>query len=114
MMQTMKSVIPEGVKHYRNSVAEFDPANNSIVTGGGDKIFYDYLVVAPGLAVDFDGISGLQDALADPRSGVSSIYSLPGAQQTWRNISSLRNGKAVFTQPTGVVKCAGAPQKIMW
>jgi sulfide:quinone oxidoreductase len=32
----------------------------------------------------------------------------------FRTIQKLQNGIAIFTQPTGVVKCAGAPQKIMW
>jgi eukaryotic sulfide quinone oxidoreductase len=32
----------------------------------------------------------------------------------WSDINSLRSGDAIFTQPTGIVKCAGAPQKIMW
>lgn len=26
----------------------------------------------------------------------------------------MKSGKAIFTQPAGVVKCAGAPQKAMW
>lgn len=114
MVDTMSNVIPKGVKHYSQAVAKFDPHNNAVFTQEGHRIAYDYLVVAPGLAVNFDGIQGLPDALADPQSGVSSIYSLPGAQKTWHNISSLKSGNAVFTQPAGIVKCAGAPQKIMW
>jgi len=89
-------------------------------------------VVAPGLQINWNGIKGLSEALASSTSGVSSIYSYQTADKTWNDIESLRDGKAIFTQPSGVsvhlqaplflcsaiylqiIKCAGAPQKIMW
>jgi sulfide:quinone oxidoreductase len=114
MKRPMQSVIPAGVKHYVDSVVEFTPESNYITTRQGEKLYYDYLVVAAGLQTNLAGIEGLEDALADSTSGVSSIYSLPGAEQTWSNIKAFKGGKAIFTQPPGVVKCAGAPQKIMW
>ena len=93
-----------------------------------------------GLQVNFGAIEGLPKALADPSSGVSSIYSYQTCDKTWHDIDALRAGRAIFTQPQGVVKCAGgqsitlppssgpsqsltfvfvpeyisAPQKIMW
>lgn len=45
---------------------------------------------------------------------VSSIYARDSVEQTWQNIKSFKEGKAIFTQPAGVIKCAGAPQKILW
>jgi sulfide:quinone oxidoreductase len=45
---------------------------------------------------------------------VSSIYSYDTCDKTWADIEAFRGGKAIFTQPAGVIKCAGAPQKIMW
>lgn len=87
--------------------------------------------MSAGLQINWNGIEGLPKALADPSSGVSSIYSYDTADKVWRDIDALRSGKAVFTQPVGIVKCAGgkchpkffllastdmasAPQKIMW
>jgi sulfide:quinone oxidoreductase len=29
-------------------------------------------------------------------------------------VDQLKKGTAIFTQPAGVIKCAGAPQKVMW
>ncbi|KAI9459472.1 FAD/NAD-P-binding domain-containing protein [Lactarius psammicola] len=64
--------------------------------------------------VNFGAIEGLPKALADPSSGVSSIYSYQTCDKVWEDIDALRAGRAIFTQPQGVIKCAGAPQKIMW
>ena len=73
----------------------------------GASVGYDVLVVATGLQINWDAIPGLRGALADPNSGVSSIYSYETCDKTWRDVDALRGGKAVFTQPAGVVKCAG-------
>jgi eukaryotic sulfide quinone oxidoreductase len=107
-------VIPEGVKHYPLRVSTFDPENNCIKTSEGVDVTYDYLIVAPGLETNFAGVSGLTEALEDPTSLVSSIYSDKAVEQVWKNIQAFKEGKAIFTQPAGIIKCAGAPQKIMW
>ncbi|KAK3935321.1 hypothetical protein QBC46DRAFT_397742 [Diplogelasinospora grovesii] len=114
MHRPLPDIIPQGVKHYPLNVSSFNPENNSIKTAEGVDVTYDYLVVAPGLETNFAGISGLTEALQDPATQVSSIYSDKTVEQVWKNIKSLKEGKAIFTQPAGIVKCAGAPQKILW
>ncbi|KAI1083133.1 FAD/NAD(P)-binding domain-containing protein [Whalleya microplaca] len=114
MQRPLADVIPSGVKHYPLRVSTFDPENNAIKTSEGVDISYDYLVVAPGLETNFAGISGLENALKDPESLVSSIYSDKTCEQVWKNVQAFKQGKAIFTQPAGVIKCAGAPQKILW
>ncbi|KAI1136876.1 FAD/NAD(P)-binding domain-containing protein [Hypoxylon sp. FL0543] len=114
MHRPMSTVIPKGVKHYPLRVSTFDPENNAVKTSEGVDVSYDYLIVAPGLETNFAGVSGLEQALQDPTSQVSSIYSEKTVEQVWRNIQSFKKGQAIFTQPAGVIKCAGAPQKIMW
>ncbi|KAI1383046.1 FAD/NAD(P)-binding domain-containing protein [Hypoxylon trugodes] len=114
MHRPIHSVIPQGVKHYPLRVSTFDPENNAIKTSEGVDVSYDYLIVAPGLETNFAGISGLEQALQDPASQVSSIYSERTVEQVWRNIQASKKGPAIFTQPAGIIKCAGAPQKVMW
>ncbi|KXJ87505.1 FAD/NAD(P)-binding domain-containing protein [Microdochium bolleyi] len=114
MSKPLDQIIPAGVKHYPLSAASFDPSNNLVKTQEGVDVSYDYLVVTPGLETNFAGVSGLQDALADPASQVSSIYSHNTVEQVWRNIQAFKKGDAIFTQPAGIIKCAGAPQKILW
>lgn len=114
MRRSESSVIPAGVTHYPLAVSRIDPSDNLVKTSAGVDVAYDYLIVAPGLEVDFAGVTGLQEALRDPQSPVSSIYSASTVEKVWSNIQAIRDGKAIFTQPMGVVKCAGAAQKIMW
>ncbi|KAI1356223.1 FAD/NAD(P)-binding domain-containing protein [Xylaria sp. FL0043] len=114
VQRPLPHVIPEGVKHYPLRVSTFDPEKNAVKTSEGVDVSYDYLVVAPGLETNFGGISGLQEALQDPASQVSSIYSEKTVERVWQNIQSFKKGPAIFTQPAGIIKCAGAPQKIMW
>ncbi|KAH8647376.1 hypothetical protein BX600DRAFT_153193 [Xylariales sp. PMI_506] len=114
MQRPLHSVIPDGVKHYPLRVSTFDASNNLVKTSDGVDVSYDYLIVAPGLEVNFAGVSGLQEALQDPASLVSSIYSDKTVEQVWRNVQSFKGGRAIFTQPAGGIKCAGAPQKLLW
>ncbi|KIY50900.1 FAD/NAD(P)-binding domain-containing protein [Fistulina hepatica ATCC 64428] len=113
-VRPMASLIPRHIAHIQENVKAFTPTESFVTTTSGSKVSYDALVVATGLQINWGGIKGLPEALADPRSGVASIYSYNTAPQVWSNIESFRSGKALFTQPVGVVKCAGAPQKIMW
>ncbi|KAF8448000.1 hypothetical protein L210DRAFT_3441698 [Boletus edulis BED1] len=110
----LASLFPPHIAHIGENVATFSPATSSVTTSAGRSITYEALVIAAGLKTNWDSISGLSQALIDPASGVSSIYSFDTCDKTWENIDSLQHGNAIFTQPAGVVKCAGAPQKIMW
>ncbi|KAG2020323.1 hypothetical protein CC2G_005679 [Coprinopsis cinerea AmutBmut pab1-1] len=110
----LDSLIPPHITLIPENVSTFSPNTSSVTTTAGREVKYDYLVVAAGLGINWEGIKGLPSALADPTSGVSSIYSYATCDKVWDDIEGLRSGKAVFTQPAGVIKCAGAPQKIMW
>lgn len=114
MRRPMADVIPSGVQHYPLSVATFSPESNSLTTAEGLEVTYDYLVVAPGLKTDISAVKGLEAALADSSSNVFSIYHEPSVEKTWNNIQAFQGGDAIFTQPAGVFKCAGAPQKVLW
>ena len=107
LRRTLSSLIPSHIAHIQDSASTFQPSKNTLTTASGREIAYDILIVAAGLQIKWDGIKGLSEALADPNSGVSSIYSYDTCDKTWRDIDVLRNGKAVFTQPAGIIKCAG-------
>ena len=110
----MNSLIDPKLKFYNHGVSGFAPNDNTVTLVNGDKLGYDQLVVAPGIQVYFDSIKGLPEALADPKSLVSSIYGYDTCDKAFKSIEKLQKGHAIFTQPAGVLKCAGAPQKIMW
>lgn len=110
----MNSLIDPKLKFYNHGVSGFSPNNNIVTLANGDKLGYEQLVVAPGIKVYFDSIKGLPEALADPKSLVSTIYGYDTCDKAFKSIEKLQKGNAIFTQPAGVLKCAGAPQKIMW
>jgi len=114
LRRPLASLVPSHIGLVSENVKSFEPASSSVTLASGRTLAYDVLVVAAGLKINWDAIPGLSSALASPTSGVSSIYSYDTCDKAWRDIDALRNGKAIFTQPAGVIKCAGAPQKIMW
>ena len=90
----------------------FQPDENTVVLRSGETISYDYLVVCPGLQLDWDKIAGLKETLG--KNNVCSNYSPDTAEYTWECIKNSTSGTALFTQPPMPIKCAGAPQKIMY
>ncbi|WP_326727007.1 FAD/NAD(P)-binding oxidoreductase [Streptomyces phaeochromogenes] len=106
------SVMPRRVCWIRGAAASVDPEARTVTTTEHRTIGYDHLVLAPGLQLDWDAVPGLDTAVG--HGAVSSNYSFEHAPYTWELIRGLRSGTAVFTQPTGPVKCGGAPQKIAY
>lgn len=114
LRKQLSSLVDPKIRLYKDRVQHFAPAENTVALSNGTNIIYDQLIVCPGIHVDFKSIKGLSDAVSDPDSSVSSIYSYETCDKTARDIARFKKGRALFTHPAGVVKCAGAPQKIMW
>ncbi|UPL00160.1 hypothetical protein LCI18_011094 [Fusarium solani-melongenae] len=116
--EDLKSSLPDLVdpkfKFYNVGVEGLAPEENSVKLADGKKISYDHLVVAPGIKINYDSIKGLPEALAARDSPVTSIYGYETCDKVFPAIQRLQKGNAIFTQPAGVIKCAGAPQKAMW
>ena len=110
--RSQSSVMPSGVNWIKDAATGFDPENNLVMTAGGRVVSYDVLVVCPGIQLDWDEIPGVSDTLG--HNGVSSNYTYELAPKTWEFIRGTRSGTAVFTMPSGPIKCAGAPQKIAY
>lgn len=106
------SLIPGGVKWIKDFVAAVKPEQHVVKLGSGEAVSYDYLVVAPGIQIDWNKIPGLVETLG--KNGVCSNYSYETVNGTWEMISQFKGGQAIFTQPSTPVKCGGAPQKIAY
>ncbi len=104
--------VPAGVTWIKDAAAEIDPESRSVTTASGARISYDFLVVATGVAFDWDAIAGLREAVASP--SVSTNYTYELAPKTWEMIRNFRGGTALFHMPGTPIKCPGAPQKIMY
>ncbi|KAH8883326.1 FAD/NAD(P)-binding domain-containing protein [Thozetella sp. PMI_491] len=114
LRRPLPELIDPKLKFYSDSVDVIHPEASSIHLGGGNRISYEQLILVPGINANYGSVKGLQEALADPHSQVSTIYSYDTCDKVFRTIKELQNGTAIFTQPAGVIKCAGAPQKVMW
>ncbi len=104
--------IPAGATWVQDKVKAFDPDNNTVSLEKGEPLSYDQLVVAAGIQIDWDKVDGLKATLG--RNGVTSNYDYDTVEYTWECIQSVKSGRALFTYPNTPIKCAGAPQKIMY
>lgn len=111
-VRDMASVMPHGVTWIKAAATGFDPDQRQVRLDRGNPVSYQYLVVAPGLKLDWEAIPGLVDTLG--KNGVTSNYRFDLAPYTWSLVRSMKPGKAIFTQPPMPIKCAGAPQKAMY
>lgn len=106
------SVIPKGATWIRDAVTSFKPEENKVYLNNGISLTYDYLIVAPGIQLNWGEVKGLKENLG--KNGVCSNYDFRYADYTWTCIQQTHQGKAIFTNPNTPVKCGGAPQKIMY
>jgi len=104
--------IPPGVAWIRDRVATIEPDANAVLTAGGERVTYDWLVVALGIQINWTAIPGLAEGIG--RHGICSNYSVQHVDYTWECIRGFQGGTALFTVPNTAVKCGGAPQKIMY
>jgi sulfide:quinone oxidoreductase len=105
-------VIPKKAKWIKQKVASFQPDTNTITLDDNETVSYQYLIVAPGIQLNWQEIKGLKETLG--KNGVCSNYSFETAPYTWECIKNLKGGKAIFHNPHTPVKCGGAPHKIMY
>jgi sulfide:quinone oxidoreductase len=105
-------VMPKGTTWIRAGAAAIDPVAQTVSLTDGSIVEYGALIVSPGIQLNWEGISGLPQAIG--RDGVSSNYAYHLAPATWQFIRDTTSGTAIFGQPNGAIKCAGAPQKIAY
>lgn len=108
----MSSVIPKGVAWIQDRVQSVNPQAKTVTCASGKAITFDYLVVATGLKLDWGKIKGVEGEIG--KNGICSIYQYEDAEKTAQMIQSFKGGDAIFVMPPVPIKCAGAPQKIMY
>lgn len=104
--------IPTSATWIQDRVEAFDPKNNRLKLASGASLSYDQLVVALGIQLHWDAIEGLEGNVG--KNGICSNYDYNTVDSTWNTLQNFQGGNAIFTIPTMPIKCAGAPQKIMY
>lgn len=107
-----KDVMPNEVTWIKKKVTAFSPEKNQVQLDNDSQLSYDYLVVAPGIQLNWDEIKGLKENLG--KNGVCSNYSFKTAAYTFECLKKTKRGRAIFHSPDTPVKCGGAPHKIMY
>ncbi len=111
-IRDQKSCMPHGAKWIKDAADKFIPEENKVVCKSGTTYTYDYLIVAPGIQLDWHKIKGAKENLG--KNSVTTNYLPQYVTYTWELLSNFKGGNAIFTNPNTPVKCGGAPQKIMY
>jgi sulfide:quinone oxidoreductase len=107
------AVIPSKAKWIKDAVVSFQPDENTLTTRSGHIYGYEYLIVAPGIQLNWNHVKGLVETIG--KNGVTSNYSVDYAPYTFECIKMMKPGMtAMFTSPSTALKCGGAPQKITY
>ncbi len=105
--------LPSGVTYLTEKVAAVDAETKTVSTESGQRLEYDWLVLAPGLVLDPDAIDGFSYDLVG-ENGIGCLYAGPDyAARTWTAAQrfAAEGGTGLFTRPETEMKCAGAPLK---
>lgn len=108
-----ENFIPKGVKWLKDKVVAVDPHQQSVSTAQNGDVAYDYLVLTPGLQLNWEKVEGISyNSLGE--GNAHCMYDFGGAQKTWKAIQefSKTGGKALYTDTYTKHKCGGAPKKI--
>ncbi|MBP2265886.1 sulfide:quinone oxidoreductase [Pseudarthrobacter sp. PvP004] len=111
-VRSQESVTPKGVAWIKDKAVGVEAKANSVTLASGATVSYGHLVVCPGLQYNWDAVPGLGEAVNSPYG--SSHYEFELAPKLWTLLSTMKSGTAIFTMPSGPVKCAGASQKPMY
>lgn len=103
----------DGIDLIAEYASEIDPEAKTLTTASGTKLSYDYLIVAPGLTLDWGKIEGFDMNMVG-KEGIAAVYA--GPEQAAKSFEALtkftdEGGQALFTRPATGMKCAGAPLK---
>lgn len=108
----MSELIPKGVNWVKKSVVRVDPVLKAVFLNDGSILSFDFLVVATGLRLAWEKIKGAAESLG--KNNICTIYEYDQVDYVYKVLSEFNSGRALFIMPPTPIKCAGAPQKIMY
>lgn len=107
----------DGFKWVKQTVTAVDPEKQKVYTDKNQTFDYDFLVLTPGLQLNWDKIEGVTYDRLEEIARVGNahcIYDFQGAQRIWPAIQQLtdKGGRGIYTDTYTKHKCGGAPKKI--
>ncbi len=108
-----ESLIPKGVRWIREKAAAVEPDHKVVVTSGGQRLRYDFLILVPGIQENWSLVDGISKATLG-QGNAHSIYDFEGSIRTRAAIERFveTGGRGVYADTWTKLKCGGAPKKI--
>lgn len=105
--------MPSGAKWLKDSVTFVDTQKKLVKTSKNGDVKYDFLVLAPGLKIDWNGVEGISYETLG-QGDAYCIYDYNGAIKTWQGLQKFvkNGGRGIYTDTYTKHKCGGAPKKI--
>jgi len=70
-------VMPRQAKWIKEAAVKLEPDQNAVISSAGVRYTYDYLVVCPGIQLDWHKIKGIEGHLG--KNGITSNYTFEAA-----------------------------------
>lgn len=114
IMRPNRRRLPMNAVQLETRVHRVHAAEGYVECEDGREVSYEQLVLASGVAPDFDRVKGLAEALYDPEVPAATCY-VPFLARKYAGLRrAFAGGTALFCQPPPPVKCSGATQKVMY
>lgn len=88
-------LIPDGVTWHRTAAVAIDPETRVVTCADGSQVAGGDVVLAPGMAIDWDAIPGAAEALQ--QGSAISTFDDALLDRAWERIRTLQRGTAIFT-----------------
>ena len=107
------SCMPSGAKWIKDSATFVDAKKQYVDTLKNGKIPYDFLVLAPGLKLNWAMLEGA-NCDAPGEGDAHCIYTHKGAIKMWEGMQKFvdKGGRGIFADTYTKHKCGGAPKKV--
>lgn len=109
--RTTIGTLPKDVVWIKDEAVAICPLSDRVVTKNNDEVSYEYMIIAVGVAMDYERIEGLVDALED-YPNIATIFSTKYVEKTFECMKNFKGGTALFTAPQTPTKCLSASFKI--
>lgn len=107
LVQPRRDLLSDGVELVRGQVDLVDPDSREVVVTGGDRLPYDYLVIATGTSPRPDQTDGMLGE--EWRKSIFDFYTLDGAVALRQRLADFRAGRLVVHIVEMPIKCPVAP-----
>jgi sulfide:quinone oxidoreductase len=112
IVRPRKRTLSDGLEWIHAPVAGVDAEGGAITLEGGDRLAYDYLVVASGSRIRPDLTEGLQGE--GWRRTAFDFYTLDGARALRDTLSKFERGRLVLNVVEMPIKCPVAPLEFLF